>query len=256
MANPEAIIADDEKQLRNYLKSKLAVLWPELIIKGEAQNGLEALELIKMTRPDIAFLDIKMPGLSGIEVAERITDDCRVVFITAFDHYAIEAFENEAVDYILKPVTEQRLDKTIKRLQKQISGTSELSSDFTETMERLLAVLKRKDAPGSYLKWIKVRYGNEVRLIAIDKVCYFKAEDKYTVVKTSESESLIKKTIRQLSEELDPDQFWRIHRATIINVDRIAGVHRSFAGRFIIKLKNLQETLTVSRSYAHLFKQM
>ena len=255
MANPEAIIADDEKQLRIHLKSKLAVLWPQLTICGEAENGFEALELIESCRPAIAFLDIKMPGLSGIEVAQKIRVNCRVVFITAFDQYAIEAFENEAVDYILKPVTDKRLQKTIQRLKKQISAISNSPIDFHQTMDRLLAALNDKQLPG-YLKWIKVRQGEEVRLISIDEVCYFKAENKYTLVRTLEKESLIKKSIRQLSEELDPEQFWRIHRGSIINVNRIAGVHRSFAGRLIINLKDLPETLTVSRSYAPLFKQM
>jgi DNA-binding LytR/AlgR family response regulator len=255
MADLKAIIADDEEQLRIYLKSKLAELWPELVICGEAKNGLEALKLIETLRPEIAFLDIKMPGLSGIEVAQKISSGCRIVFITAFDQYAIEAFENEAVDYILKPATEQRLQKTIKRLKKQLSGSSISSLDFTQSMDRLFAALKDRPASG-YLKWIKVRQGEEVRLIAVDDICYFKSEDKYTVVKTREGESLIKKTIQQLTEELDPDQFWRIHRGTIINVSRIAGVSRSFAGRLIITLKDLPETLTVSRSYAHMFRQM
>jgi DNA-binding LytR/AlgR family response regulator len=255
MANPEAIIADDEKQLRIHLKSKLAVLWPELTICGEAENGLEALELIESCRPAIAFLDIKMPGLSGIEVAQKIRVNCRVVFITAYDQYAIEAFENEAVDYILKPVTDKRLQKTIKRLKKQISAISNPPIDFHQTMDRLLAALKDKQLPG-YLKWIKVRHGEDVRLISIDEVCYFKAEDKYTVVKTPASESLIKKSIRQLATELDPEQFWRIHRGTIINVNFIDRINRSFAGRLTVKLENLPEALTVSRSYSHLFKQM
>ncbi len=255
MANPEAIIADDEKQLRIHLKSKLADLWPELTICGEAENGIRALDLIESLRPAIAFLDIKMPGLSGIEVAQKISADCRVVFITAYDQFAVEAFESEAIDYILKPVTNKRLQKTIQRLKKQISAISNPPIDFHQTMDRLLAALNDKQLPG-YLKWIKVRHGEEVRLISIDEVCYFKAEDKYTLVRTLEKESLIKKSIRQLSEDLDPEQFWRIHRGSIINVNRIAGVHRSFAGRLIINLKDLPETLTVSRSYGHLFKQM
>ena len=255
MENIKAIIADDEEQLRIHLKSKLAKLWPELRVYAEAKNGIEALNLIKSLRPAIAFLDIKMPGLSGIEVAQKIGENCRVVFITAFDQYAIEAFENEAVDYLLKPVTEKRLQKTINRLKKQISAISDLPIDFSRTMDRLVAALK-DNRPGGYLKWIKVRHGEEVRLISIDDVCYFKAEDKYTVVKTLESESLIKKSIRQLTEELDPDRFWRIHRGTVINVSRIGKVSRSFAGRLILTLKDLPETLTVSRSYAHLFRQM
>ena len=255
MADPNAIIADDEEQLRIHLKSKLADLWPELVICGEAQNGLEALELIESYRPAIAFLDIKMPGLTGIEVAQKLNVDCRVVFITAYDQYAIEAFENEAVDYILKPVTDKRLGKTINRLKKQISVFPDYPPDFSATMERLLETLNHKK-PAGYLKWIKVRHGEEVRLISVDEICYFKAEDKYTVVKTREGESLIKISIRQLAEELDPDQFWRIHRGTIINISQIARVNRSFSGRLIISLKQLPETLTVSRSYAHLFKQM
>ena len=255
MANPEAIIADDEKQLRIHLKSKLAALWPELTICCEAGNGIEALALIESCQPAIAFLDVKMPGLSGIEVAQKIKVNCHVVFITAFDQYAVEAFENEAVDYLLKPVTDKRLEKTIERLKKQISAISKPPNDFSRTMDRLLAALK-DNQPSGYLKWVKVRHGDEVRLISIDEVSYFKAEDKYTVVKTLEGESLIKKSIRQLTEELDPDQFWRIHRGTIINVNRIGKVSRSFAGRLIITLKDLPENLTVSRSYANLFKQM
>jgi DNA-binding LytR/AlgR family response regulator len=139
MANPEAVIADDEEQLRIHLRSELAELWPELSICGEAQNGFEALDLIDTRRPEIAFLDIRMPGLSGIQVARKISFHCRVVFITAYDQYAIEAFESEAVDYILKPVTRARLDKTVKRLQKQISKTSQPPSDVVESLERLLA---------------------------------------------------------------------------------------------------------------------
>ena len=255
MRNPDAIIADDEAQLRIYLKSKLADLWPELNICGEAENGLEAFSLIETCRPAVAFLDIKMPGLSGIEVARKISSGCRIVFITAFDQYAIEAFDNEAIDYILKPVTDERLKKTIKRLKKQISGSPVSALDVTRSMERLLAAMKDKP-PAGYLKWIKVRQGEEVRLIAVDDIFYFKAEDKYTVVKTREAEALIKKTIKQLSEELDPEQFWRIHRGVIVSVRRIGRVSRSLAGNLVIRLKDLPETLTVSRSYAHLFKQM
>ena len=255
MADLDAVIADDEEQLRIHLKSKLADLWPELVICGEAKNGLEALRLIEACRPAVAFLDIKMPGLSGIEVAQKIESGCRVVFITAFDQYAVEAFENEAIDYILKPVTDQRLQKTIKRLKKQISENAVSSVDFTRSMERLLASLKEGPAAG-FLKWIKVRQGEEVRLIAVDDIFYFKAEDKYTVVKTREGEALIKKTIQQLSEELDPDQFWRIHRGVIVSVKRVGRVSRSLAGNLVIRLKDLPETLTVSRTYAHLFKQM
>lgn len=255
MANPEAIIADDEEQLILSLKSKLLQLWPELVICGQATNGIDALKLIEAHKPDIAFLDIKMPGLSGIEVAQKISVNCRVIFVTAFDQFAIEAFENEAVDYLLKPVTEERLAKTIHRLKKQIADISISQADFSQSMDRLLAILLNGQR-SKYLKWIKVRQGDKLRLISVDEICYFKSEDKYTLVRTVERESLIKKSIQQLCEALDPEQFWRIHRSTIINVSRISVVTRSFAGRYLVKLKDLPETLTVSRTYAHLFKQM
>ncbi len=255
MADPKAVIADDEEQLRIYLKSKLVKLWPELIICGEAENGLEAIEIIQEHKPHIAFLDIKMPGLSGLEVAKKITTPCRVVFITAYDQYAIEAFESEAVDYLLKPVTDERLAKTVQRLQKQFSELPSPSKEMADTVEQLLKALKKKQAP-EFLKWIKVRHGEKIRLIAVDEVCYFKAADKYTLVRTRAGESLIRKSIRQLSKELDPDQFWRIHRGSIVNISQIVNANRSFAGRLILKLKDLPETLDVSRSYAHLFKQM
>ena len=255
MAKVKAIIADDEEQLRIYLKSRLSELWPELDICDEAENGLKALAVIENSRPDIAFLDINMPGLSGLDVAKNIASNCRVVFITAYDQYAIEAFENEAIDYLLKPVTDERLAKTVKRLQQQIADSTPSPADLTETIDRFMSAMKNKETSG-FLKWIKVRHGDDVRLISVDEVCYFKAEDKYTVVKTPTRESLIKKSIRQLATELDPDQFWRIHRSTIINVNFVGRINRSFAGRLTVKIENLAETLTVSRSYDHLFKQM
>ncbi len=255
MANPKAIIADDEAQLRMYLRSKLSDLWPELDICGEAENGLKARELIEKKRPEIAFLDIHMPGLSGLEVARNISSDCRIVFITAYDQYAIEAFETEAIDYLLKPVTEDRLAKTVMRLQQQIAEASPSPANLTETLERFMSAMKNLEAPG-LLKWLKVRHGEDVRLISVHEVCFFKAEDKYTVVKTLAGDYLVKISIRQLASELDPDHFWRIHRGTIINVNFIDRINRSFAGRLTIKLENLPDVLTVSRSYSHLFKQM
>ena len=185
-----------------------------------------------------------------------MTGDCIVVFITAYDEFAIEAFENEAIDYLLKPVTDERLAKTVNRLKKQLAASPPSSpGQLTATLERLLVRLKNEEDTG-YLKWIKVRHGDQVRLVAVDDVYFFKAEDKYTVVKTGDGEYLIKISIRQLTEELDPDQFWRIHRSTIVNLGCVAGVHRSFGGRLLVKLKDLAETLPVSRAYAHLFKQM
>jgi DNA-binding LytR/AlgR family response regulator len=243
MQEIRAIIADDEEQLRSYLKSRLLEVWPDLVICGEARNGQEALELMEKYRPDIAFLDIRMPGLSGMEVAREIAGSCRVVFITAYDQYAVEAFENEAVDYLLKPVTRERLERTVKRLKEQTAASTKPPLNFSEIVERLV-------------QWIQVQQGDSIRLIPVDEVFYFKASDKYTMVISKEGESLIRKPIKELADELDPNEFWRIHRGTIVNAACISKVSRSLTGRSIIRLKDLPETLTVSRSYAHLFKQM
>jgi DNA-binding LytR/AlgR family response regulator len=255
MTQTKAVIADDEKQLRVYLKSLLLELWPDLIICGEARNGKEALELIEKHRPDIAFLDIKMPGLSGMEVAKKVTESCWVVFITAYDKYAVEAFENEAIDYLLKPITHKRLEKAVRRLQKQIAASIRPPSDMTEIVERAIARLYKKKKLG-YLRWLRAQHGDGIRLIPVDEVCYFKASDKYTLVLTKESELLIKKAIKELANELDPNQFWRIHRGTIVNAHYITKVSRSLTGRGVVKLKDRPELLTVSRSYINIFKQM
>jgi len=255
MTQTKAVIADDEKQLRVHLKSLLLELWPDLIICGEARNGKEALELIEKHRPDIAFLDIKMPGLSGMEVAKKVTESCWVVFITAYDKYAVEAFENEAIDYLLKPITHKRLEKAVRRLQKQIAASIRPPSDMTEIVERAIARLYKKKKLG-YLRWLRAQHGDGIRLIPVDEVCYFKASDKYTLVLTKESELLIKKAIKELANELDPNQFWRIHRGTIVNAHYITKVSRSLTGRGVVKLKDRPELLTVSRSYINIFKQM
>jgi DNA-binding LytR/AlgR family response regulator len=250
-----AIIADDEEPLRRYLKSRLAVVWPELVLCGEATNGLQALELIRVHRPQIAFLDIKMPGLSGMEVARKTTGSCWVVFITAYDQYAVEAFETEAVDYMLKPVTEERLEKAVSRLKKQITVSSASPPDLSQLLDRLIAGLsqERERHP---LKWVKVYDGKDIRLIPVDDVLYFKSSDKYTMIITPEGESLIRKPIKELALELDPDQFWQIHRGTIVNTKCIAHVSRTLAGHGVVRLKGRPETLKVSRKYMSIFKQM
>ena len=255
MQEIKAIIADDEDQLRSYLKTRLSDVWPDLVICGEAGNGQEALELIDEHRPHIAFLDIRMPGLSGMEVAKRITDSCWVVFITAYDQYAVEAFENEAVDYILKPVTRERLKKTTDRLKKQVATSSGPPADLSRVVERIVASLPNKETP-DYLQWIRVQQGEEIRLVPVEEVYYFKSSDKYTMVMTKDGESLIRKPIKELSNELDPNKFWRIHRGTIVNAGCIAKMSRSLTGRGVIRLKDRSETLTVSRSYIHIFRQM
>jgi DNA-binding LytR/AlgR family response regulator len=252
----KAIIVDDEKELRTYLKSMLAETWPQLEICGEAINGREALKMADAFSPHIAFLDIKMPGLSGLDVAKKIAGICRIVFITAFDQYAVEAFEREAVDYLVKPVTKERLLQTVNRLKKQLQSSPAPPEDLAQIITQVLAKLQKNNNADKYLQWIKTQHKESVRLIPVEEVDYFQAGDKYTLVITAKGEALIKKSIKELSRELDPQKFWQIHRGTIVNVSRIENVGRSFTGRGILKLKNRSDALTVSRQYLHLFKQM
>ncbi len=251
----KAIIADDEKELRTYLKSILSETWPELIICGEAKNGREALELVESKRPQVIFLDIRMPGYSGMEVAKRIAGQCRIVFVTAYDQYAVEAFEREAVDYLVKPVVKDRLIQTVQRLKNQLGSSIEPPARLAEAVEQVLSKLSGRGKP-DFLRWIKTQTKDSVRLVPVEEADYFKAEDKYTLVVTKEGESLIKKSIKELAQELDPNQFWQIHRGTIVNVSKIDKVSRSLTGRGVLKLKGRPELLTVSRNYLRLFKQM
>ena len=240
-----AIIADDEAPLRHHLKKLLANLWPTLQISGEATNGLQALELIQTA--DIAFLDIEMPGMSGLEVAAQYEGTCRIVFITAYDQYAIQAFENAAVDYLLKPVTQERLQKTIERLQ-QLNQKAQVDFEALRLMMQPPTV--------SYLQWLKVAQKDEIYLLPVNEVDYFQASNKYTSVITAEKEWLIKTPIKELETSLNPKDFWRIHRGTIVRLPAIARITKDFQGRYILQLHEHKEELTVSRAYAYLFKQM
>lgn len=254
MHDIKAIIADDEEPSRRHIRSQLMKVWPELDIRGEAENGEKAVEMIETIRPDIAFLDIKMPGLSGMEVARRAAGMCAVVFITAYDRYAIDAFENEAMDYILKPASMERLSKTVERIKKRIAESSH-PSDISGMLERMISRMN----PGGgtrYLKWIKARVNGSIRLIPVDRVCYFQSDNKYTLVVARNTEALIRKTIVELADELDPDVFFRIHRGAIVNARFIDKVTSSPTGRGQIKLVGRPEILTVSRSYTSIFKQM
>jgi DNA-binding LytR/AlgR family response regulator len=252
MNEVKAVIADDEAPLRQFLRARLSEVWPELVICGDAKNGKEALDLIERHRPHIAFLDIKMPGLSGLEVAGKTAGACRIVFVTAFDEYAVEAFEKEAVDYLLKPVSKERLEKTVKRLKEALESGAAAPSDV---LHRLMVRLSREEGAGR-LQYLRIQHGDGVRMIHVDDVIYFKAEDKYTTVITREGESLVRKPIKELTEELDHEKFWQIHRGAIVNVRFIARVSRSLTGKGVVKLKERSETLTVSSRYMHLFKQM
>src|SRR6185312_17386258 len=245
-----AIIADDEPRLATYLRDRLATLWPELVIAGIAANGPEAQALIATEDPDIAFLDIRMPGLTGLEVAQVVHRKLHVVFVTAFDEYAVDAFERAAVDYLLKPVTDARLAQTVERLRERMAD----AKDAPE-LRAVLATLSRL-APGltqnggtERLAWIRASVGQQVRLIAVDDVCYFQANDKYTSVFTKEGEALIRTPLRELAEGLDPAHFWQVHRGTIVNLAHVQATHRDFAGRLSLALKTRAETIAVSRAF-------
>jgi DNA-binding LytR/AlgR family response regulator len=247
-----ALIADDEPHLAAHLAQLLGALWPELAIVASAGNGIEALERIQALRPDIAFLDIRMPGLSGLEVASRLDAPCRLVFVTAYDQFAVEAFEREAVDYLLKPVNHQRLGRTIARLR------SSLAAAPAAPPEALLAQLRAMLGPAAAgpLRWIKAQAGQVLRLVPVEEVCYFQASDKYTTVCTRDADLLIRTPIKDLGEQLDPGQFWQINRGILVNARQIAGVRHDAMGRLALQLKNRPETLPVSRGCAHLFRQM
>lgn len=246
------MIADDEPHLRDYLQTRLTRLWPQLQIVASASNGLEAMQQLNQWQPDIAFLDIKMPGLSGLQVAEK-AKTCHCVFVTAYDQYALRAFEQAAVDYLLKPVADDRLAQTVQRLQQRMATRT--PAPEWQTLIGQLRQLAGQGQP-DYLRWLRASVGSEVRLIAVDDVCYFQASEKYTLVATAGNEYLIRTSLKELAEQLDPQQFWQIHRATLVNVREIAGAQRELAGTLLLRLQSRPEKLRVSRAYAQLFRQM
>jgi len=250
MTRPRALIAEDEPLMRERLKEHLALAWPELEIVAEADDGDIALAAFEAERPDLAFLDIRMPGKSGLEVAAAIGADCHVVFVTAYDQHAIEAFEAGAVDYLLKPVDAERLATTVERMRRKLAAEP---ADLTKLIAGLRAAVRDESAR---LRWIKAGVGKQVRLIAVDDVVYFQSDTKYTRVVLAQSEALIRTPLKDLLEGLDPDRFWQIHRGTIVNVDAVAGVVREDAERQFVLLKGRTERLAVSRQFFHLFRQM
>lgn len=247
---PTAIIVDDEPNLCSLLSRQLNVCWPELEILAEVHTGADALHLLVGLRPDVAFLDIKMPGMSGLELAKHIGPSCHIVFVTAYDQYAVQAFENAAVDYLLKPVAQERLRKTALRLQQQITS---VPPDLTSLLEKLSAQIRPKK---QYLQWLQVSTQNDIELLPVDEVDYFQASDKYTLVINSKTERVIRTSLKELEEELDPERFWRIHRNAIVRVAAIARVSRDFKGGLALHLHQHERTLSVGRSYANLFRQM
>ena len=248
-----ALIADDEAHLAEHLRTRLAQLWPELEVLPLASNGVEALRRINDEEPEVAFLDIRMPGLTGLELAGRIDTNTHVVFVTAFDQYAVEAFDRDAVDYVLKPVSDERLAKCIERLKRKLQD-AERPPALDAVLARLAAALP--GAAAGRLRWVRALKGEVVQQIAVDDVLYFQASDKYTCVYTAEGESLIRMPLAELAAQLDAEIFWQIHRSTLVNMNAVASTRRDLGGRVFVRLKDGKTELAVSRAYSHLFKQM
>ena len=269
-----ALIADDERLMREQLRARLAEVWPELEIVAEAKNGLEAVELTEAHRPDLVFLDIRMPGMTGVEAARAIAqlpvDDeseggwrgCEVVFITAYDQYAIEAFEQGVVDYVLKPAERERLQVTVGRIKKRLAQReSDAPADdeaspppMQQLLQKLAARMDPSQAP--QLRWIQATVGQNIQMIPVNEVLFFISDEKYIRVQTATIEALIRKPIKELIDELDAEVFWQIHRSTLVNTKFIAGVSRDLRGRQLVAVKGHSEKLEVSRSFTGLFKGM
>lgn len=258
---PTALIADDEPLLRERLRAHLARLWPELQIVAEARNGREAVELFDEHVPAVVFLDVHMPGLNGIEAARAVARRAAIVFVTAHEQYAVQAFEQGALDYLVKPFEEQRLADTVGRLkEKLMSASPTAESPALETMlDRLATELRQRGAggaTGAYLQWIRASVGTSVKLIPVDQVIYLRADEKYTLVVWQGGEALIRKTIRELADELDPAAYAQIHRSVIVNLREVGQINRGVNETAEVVLKNRKEVLPVSRSYVHVFRQM
>jgi len=258
---PTAIIADDERLMRDLLRTRLSQVWPDLTIVGEAKNGDEAVQLVDELKPDLTFLDIRMPGKTGMEAARDIGDASQVVFVTAYDQYAVEAFERGAIDYVLKPPEPERLKITVERLKERLATPAQAATaagNVSDTVTAMLSQLAEKIAAPKpkYLQWIQASIGQDLRMIPVEEILFFRSDEKYTCVQTEKFEALIRKPVRDLAEELDPSLFWQIHRATLVNVNAIEGVTRDIRGRHLVLIKGRPEKLEVSRSFLHLFKQM
>ncbi len=250
LLKPTAIIAEDEPVLRAQLKDLLHEVWPELAIVAAAEDGFQAMRALEEYRPDVLFLDIQMPGPTGVELARQANGRCHVVFVTAYDQYAVAAFEEGAVDYVMKPLTAARLATACSRIKERLSAAPAHMHSVLD------ALAKRAAHAGPYLRWINASLGTDVKLITVDEICYFQSDTKYTRVATADGESVIRKPLKELLDELDPASFWQIHRSTIVNLNAIASISRDFAGHVIVKLKKRKETLPVSQPFAHRFRQM
>ncbi len=247
---PTALIAEDEPLLAEELTDARGRLWPELAVVARARDGIDAVRLVDEHAVDVVFLDIQMPGMTGLDVAKQLGQRTHVVFVTAFDQHAVTAFEHGAVDYVLKPVTVPRLAMAVSRVKERLGRAP---NDISGVLRELAA---QRGEGRSYLRWVNASVGQTIKLITVEEICYFKADNKYTLVVTPTAESLIKKPIKELCDELDPAQFWQIHRSTLVNMAHVTAVTRDLRGQLQVKLKQRNESLPVSESYTHLFRQM
>ncbi len=250
--NIRALVADDEPKLAEYLAGRLSELWPELELCGIAVNGNDALSKINNEKPDIAFLDIKMPGLSGLEVARKMTYSSLIVFVTAYNKYATAAFEEEAVDYLLKPVSDDRLMRTIARVKNRFASKSG-AQNLDSLLTKLTQAMEKKDA---YMRYLRASSGKVVRLISVDDVLFINARSKYTFAVTKDGEFLMRMSLAELIRQLDPERFWQIHRSTIVNASKVVSIRQTGRETHVLTVRDYQEPLIVSRAFVHQFKHM
>jgi DNA-binding LytR/AlgR family response regulator len=252
-----ALIADDEPLLRQRLAAHLSRAWPELRVVAQARNGREAVLLFETHEPQVVFLDVHMPGQSGIDAARSMAGRTQIVFVTAYEQYAVKAFEQGALDYLVKPFDEARLAQTVLRLQNRLMPAPEADSTATDALlERLSAELRGRGPERRHLQWIKASVGSTVRLIPVEQVHFMRSDEKYTLVVWDGGEALIRKSIRELADELDPERYAQIHRSVIVNLKRVSHVTRGMNETADVHLEGRSDTLPVSRSFLHLFRQM
>jgi DNA-binding LytR/AlgR family response regulator len=244
-----ALLVEDEPALADELRELLQLLWPGLRIVGHARSGLEALVQLAQHTPDILFLDIQVPDPNGLELAKLVGDRCHIVFVTAYDAHALQAFDNGAVDYVLKPVDPARFALTVQRLKARVLQTPR---DLTRIIESVQPAAGR----AKYLRWITASVGHSIRLVTVDEIVFFQSDQKYTRVVLADSEVLIKRTLKDLMSELDPEQFWQTHRSTVVNAMEIASIEPKLDGQLAVRLKNRREQLPVAESFVRRFRQM
>ncbi|HKU88747.1 MAG TPA: LytTR family DNA-binding domain-containing protein [Steroidobacteraceae bacterium] len=251
MTRPTALIAEDELPQRQELRALLAELWPELDVVAECEDGLAALQALEQHRPQVAFLDIRMPGISGLEVARAAGDHCQVIFVTAYEEYALRAFDEGAVDYLQKPVARDRLRRALERTRARLAAGTQVG------MAALIDMVQSRLAPGGKsIKWITASVGNSMKMFAIDEVLFFQAQDKYTRVVTAESEGHIRTPLKELVAALDPETFWQVHRSVIVRVGAIRTVEKDEDGKLRLTVRGHAEVLPVSSAFQYRFRGM